>query len=181
MPSIEKKETLPEEVKIVNFIDPKEILFPKICIACGKVAEHQYKKIILGMFKADRDYKQNYSLNLPICFECSENLKMPTGYSSKSGKLLFFSTLIGLPLGISLYFVFYSLFLSISLIAISIVLPFLNYKVKMRKKIKLDDFIKIRLDDNKKLLTFNFFNANYANFIRELNLKKESEEFSLEV
>lgn len=171
----------PEGVKEVNFIDPKEILFPKICIACGKIAEHQYKKTILGTYKVDKDYKLDYSLSLPICFECSEKLKMATGYSSKSGKLLFFSTLIGLPLGISLYFVFYSLFLCMSLIAISIVLPFLNYKAKMRTKIKIDDFIKIRLDDNKKLLTFDFVNANYANFINELNLKEESDEFSLEI
>ena len=101
---------------------------------------------------------------------------MDTGFSSKSGKLLLISSFIGLILAISLYFVIYSILLSISLITISIVLPYLNYNAKMKKKIRLNDFLNIKLGEDKKSLTFDFFNASYANYINEINLKKESEE-----
>ena len=173
---IRKKTQSPVEDKIVNFQNPKDILFPKICVICGATAEYQYKKIIFGTFESNKDYKEDYSLNIPVCFDCSTNLKMDTGYSSKSGKLLLTSSLIGLILAISLYFVIYSILLSISLITISIVLPYLNYNAKMKKKIRLNDFLNIKLGEDKKSLTFDFFNANYANYINEINSKKESEE-----
>lgn len=175
-----KKILSPIEDKIVNFQNPKEILFPKICIICGATGEYQHKKTIFGTFESNKDYKEDYFLNIPVCFDCSTNLKMDTGYYSKSGKLLLASSLIGLILAISLYFVIYSIMLSISLITISIVLPYLNYIAKMKKKIKLNDLLNIKLGEDKKSLTFDFFNANYANYINELNSKKESEEIPQE-
>lgn len=161
---------------MVTFPNPKEILFPKICVVCGAATENQYKKAIIGRFKAALDYKEDYSLNIPICIECLNNSKIASGYSSKSGKLLLFSSFIGLALGISLFFVIYSIFLSISLITISIVLPYLNYKAKTRKKIKIDNFLKVRLSVDGNSLTFDFFNANFARFVNEINTQMESEE-----
>lgn len=166
---------------MVTFPNPKEILFPKICVVCGADTENHYKKAVFGRFKAGVDYKEDYSLSIPICNECLNDSKMASGYSSKSGKLLLFSSLIGLALGISLFFVFYSIFLSISLIALSIVLPYLNYKAKTRKKIRIDDFLKIRFNNISNSLTFDFSNANFAHFINEINTKKESEESSQEI
>ena len=50
-----KKNLLPVENKIVNIQNPKDILFPKICIICGATAEYQYKKIIFGIFESNKD------------------------------------------------------------------------------------------------------------------------------
>jgi len=162
--------------KIVIFHNPKEILFPKVCVICGATAENQYQKTFLGIFEYNKDFKENYNLSIPICSDCSTKVAMKTGYSIKSGKILLFSSLIGLILSISLYFVFYSWLLSISLFAISIVLPYLNYKAKTKNKIKFEDYLSIRLGGDRASLTFIFFNVNYANYICELNLERESEE-----
>jgi len=170
------KKLSPVEDKTVNFQNPEEIQFPKICIVCGATSKYHYEKTIVGRFDSYKDYKEDYSFNIPVCLDCSTNLKINTGLSSKSGKLLLISSLIGIVLAISLYFVFYSIWLSISLIAITIVLPYLNYKAKMKKRIRLGDFLKINLNENNNSLTFNFFNFNYAKYIREINSVKESEE-----
>ena len=173
---IKTKKLPPVEDKIVNFQNPKEIKFPKICIICGATSEFQYKKTILGRFESNKEYKEDYSFNVPVCLDCSTDLNMNTGISSKSGILLLTSGLIGIILAISLYFVFYSIWLSISIIALTIVLPYLNYKAKMKKKINIDDFLKINLNEEKDSLTINFFNFNYANYIKEINSETESEE-----
>lgn len=162
--------------KVVRFHNPKEILFPKVCVICGETAENQIQKTIFGIFEYSKDYKENYTLSIPICSDCSTNVAMKTGYSIKSGKILLFSSLIGLILSLSLYFVFYSWLLSISLIAITIVLPYLNYKAKTKNKLKLEDYLRIRLGGDRASLTFIFSNVNYANYIYKLNLKRESEE-----
>ena len=176
-PSTFKKSPLSQvEDKRVNFQNPKQIIFPKVCVICCETAEHQYKKTIFGSFESNKDYKENYTLDIPICSECSTYIKMNTGLSSKSGKLLLVSSLVGFILGIYLYFVLFSLFLSISLIATSIVLPYLNYKAKMKNRIKFDDYLKIGLGADSTSLTFVFFNANYAKYISEINPKRESEE-----
>ena len=173
---IKTKKLPPVEDKIVNFQNPKEIKFPKICIICGATSEYQYKKTILGRFESNKEYKEDYSFDVPVCLDCSTDLNMKTGISSKSGILLLISGLFGVILAISLYFVFYSIFLSISLVTILIVLPYTNYKAKMKKKININDFLKINLNEDKNSLTFNFFNFNYAKYIKEINSEKESEE-----
>jgi len=173
---INMKKLPPIEDKIVNFQNPEEIIFPKICVVCGATSEHHYEKTIVSRFNTYRDYKEDYSFNIPVCLDCSTNLKIKTGMSSKSGKLLLISSLLGIVLAISLYFVFYSIWLSVSLVALTIVLPYLNYKAKMKKRIRLGDYLKINLNENNQSLTFNFFNLNYARYIREINSIEESEE-----
>ncbi len=164
------------ENNIVKFQNIDKIYFPKICIICGTDTESEYKKIIFDSFESSKDYKEDYYFNLPICNECQKAILKGRDISSKIVKILLISSIIGLILALSIYFLTYSIFFSISLFVIAIIIPYLKYKSKIKHKIRLDKFLKIKLGTDKKRLIFEFFNQNYAKYIKEINLKNESSE-----
>ena len=69
--------------------------FPKICIICGVTTENQYKQNIYGSFVSNKEYKKDYSCNLPICNECVDKVKMKTGISSKFTDGLYITRKVG--------------------------------------------------------------------------------------
>jgi len=174
--TIKKNITQKVEDKIIKFEDTEEILFPKICVICGINTENHYKQTIYGSFVSNKEYKKDYVCDLPVCNECVDKVKMKTGISSKSGQLVLVSCIIGLILAITFYNLTYSIFLSISIFAVSIIIPYLNYRKKTSVKIKLEKFLEIRLSSDNETLAFNFLNPIYVNYIREINTKKENAE-----
>jgi len=161
----------------IEFQVDNDIQFPKICIICGKNTEDQYRKIIHGAFFADRDYNEDYILNIPVCNNCHKNLEIKTGISSKSGILTVISSLIGLILAITLYVIAFSVFLSIGLLAFAIIIPFIKYRAETKKKIEFRDFLTITPSKSEDTLIFVFSNEYYANYINEINTGKiKSEE-----
>ena len=161
---------------IVEFQVDKEINFPKICIVCGANSEDKYNKTIYGAYRANRDYKEDYNLNLPVCNRCKNNVYMKTGFSSLSFKLILIISLIGIIYAVILYFLTFSIFLSIGIVALSILIPYINYKAKTKNKVKMYNYIKVRLGDDKETLIFTFLNEDYSRYIDEINSKKEISE-----
>ncbi|MBY8985462.1 MAG: hypothetical protein KGD65_10360 [Candidatus Lokiarchaeota archaeon] len=174
--TIKKNVSQKIEDKTIKFQDAEEILFPKVCIICGVTTENQYKQNTYGSFIPNKEYKKDYSCNLPICNECVDKVKMKTGISSKSGQLLLISGIIGLILAIYFYILTYSIFLSISIFTTSIILPYLYYLKKTKSKINLDEFLEVTLSDYSETLIFNFLNPLYANYIKDSNTKNEAVE-----
>lgn len=164
------------ESNIVKFQNNEKIYFPKICIICGIDTENEYNKTIFGTFETSKDHKEDYYFSLPICNECKKVILKERDIFSKKVKILLISSIIGLIFALSIYFLTYSIFLSISLFAIVIIIPYLKYKSKIKYKIRLNNFLKIKLGVDKKTLIFEFFNQNYSKYINEINLKKESSE-----
>lgn len=160
----------------LEFQVSRDILFPKICIICGTNTEKKYNKTIYGANIATKDYTEDYILNIPVCINCTKNIDMKTGISSKSGKLILISSLFGLFIGIILYILTYSIFLSIGLFTLAIVLPIIKHRTNTKKKVKLNDFLIIELRNDKKSLKFDFLNEYYSRFIDEINSKKDTSE-----
>lgn len=173
---INKNITHKNEDKIVKFQDTEEILFPKICVICGINTENQYKRYIYGSYVSSKEYKKDYICNLPICNECVEKVKMKKGISSKSGQLVLVSCIIGLITAIFIYTLTYSIFIGISIFTTSLILPYIYYLKKIRRKIKLNEFLEVTLSKDGETLIFNFLNPLYANFIKDSNIKKEAAE-----
>ncbi len=169
------KKKNPQSVKdgIIKFQNAEQIIFPRICIICGNNTENQYNKTIIGSFELNKDYKEDYYLNLPVCVKCMNNIKIQTGFSNKNGKLILISSLIGLILAIAVYVLTYSIIFGLGLFLTLITISYLNYKAKTKNKVKLKDFLRIKLGEDKKTLTFDFLNKNYAQFIDDINSKKE--------
>ncbi len=164
------------EDRLIKFQDTEEILFPKICVICGVITENQYKQTIYGSFVSNKEYKKDFTCNLPVCNECLDKVKMKTGISCKSGQLVVVSCIIGLISAITFYTLTYSIFLSISIFATSIIIPYMNYRKKTRRKIKLKEFLEVTLSEDNETLILNFLNPILANFIKECNTKKEGAE-----
>ncbi len=160
----------------LEFQVARDILFPKICIICGSDTENRYRRTIFGAYEATKDYKEDYIINLPICDDCTKNINIKTGFSSKSGKLILISSLLGLIISPILYFLTFSIFLSISLFTLSVILPIIRYRTKTKKKVKLNDYLMIGLGKDKNSLIFDFLNEYYAKFIDEINSKKDKSE-----
>lgn len=100
---------------------------------------------------------------------------MKKGISSKSGKLLVLISLLGFFLAIAFYFFLNSIFLSIGILVVSIVFPYLYHRSKMKFKIKFDKILKINLNSNDNTLSFTFLNENYAEYLNELNPSRKKE------
>jgi hypothetical protein len=158
----------------------EDILFPKVCVICGTNTENKLKKIFFGTFVPTSEYKEDYIVNIPICKECSDNINMKKGLSSKSGKLILISSLIGLIVSIILYYLTFSIFLSISLFVVSLIIPIVRYMAKIKNKVNLNDYLMISLDKEKKSLKFDFVNEYYANYIDQINLAKDKSGISEE-
>ncbi len=176
MSSFKKAYTQGYKSTPIEFQVNKDILFPKICIICGNHTEDQYRKEVKGAFMASRDYHEDYILNLPVCNNCHKNIEMKTGISSKSGILIVISSLIGLILAFILYTLTLSIFLSIALFTVALVIPFVKYKAKTKKKVKLTDFLLVRLGKNKDTLVFEFPNEYYMRYLDKINVQKENSE-----
>ncbi|MFW9819215.1 MAG: hypothetical protein ACFFE5_06355 [Candidatus Thorarchaeota archaeon] len=174
--AIKKSKSQEFKSKILEFQVTQDIIFPKICVICGTNTENQLKKIFFGNFVATSDYKEDYIINLPICEDCTKNINMKTGFASNSGILILISSLIGFIVSIILYFLTFSIFLSISLFLVSIILPIIRHSRIMKKKVNFNDYLTINLEKDKNSLKFAFTNEYYASYVDKINSNKEKSE-----
>ena len=136
----------------------------------------QHKKIFFGTFTPTSEYKEDYIINIPICEDCTKNINMKTGLSSKSGKLILISSFIGFIVSLIIYFLTLSIFLSISLFVVSLILPIVRHRKKIKKKINLNDYLTIGFEKDKNSLKFDFINEYYASYIDQINSIKDKSE-----
>jgi len=161
-------------IKFNNF---KAIYFPYNCIVCGNTAQKQILKKFYGIYTSKYDYKKDYSFSIPVCEQCKTNIEMKSGLKSKSGKLLLISILLGVILSFIAYSFTFSIFLSIGIVVISFVIPFINYKQKTKSKINFDDFLKIKTSkDDVESVELKFKNEDYVKNLREINFAKLKKE-----
>jgi hypothetical protein len=162
----------------LEFYNLNEIYFPNICIVCGEIAKNRIKKSVYGLYWSKNGYKKNYFFDLPVCNECKLNIEMKTGFVSKSGKLTFFSALIGLVISIILYSLIFSIFLSIGIFATSIIFPYIYHRGILKQKIKINDHLEINPNrvDSVELI---FSNIEYGNTVKEINKSKIDEKFNI--
>ncbi len=174
--AIKKSKSQESMSKTLEFQVTQDILFPKICVICGTNTKNQLKKIFFGTFTPTSEYKEDYIINIPICEDCTKNINMKTGLSSKSGAFIFISSLIGFIVSLILYFLTFSIFLSIGLFVVSLILPIVRHRRKIKKKVNLNDYLMIALEKDKNSLKFDFINGYYANYIDQINSTKDKSE-----
>ena len=157
----------------LEFQNFSEIYFPHICIICRNHADKHIAKNFYGSNTLNKDYKKNYTFSLPVCDSCRNNIEMKTGLSSKSGKLVLLSTILGLIAAILLFLTLNSILLSISIFTIFIIFSVRNYKNKTKSKIKFDNHLKIKIDiKNPDVVELKFSDKEYALALEEINLSK---------
>ena len=160
----------------LEFNNLNEIYFPNICIVCGEIAENRIKKSVYGLYFSKNGYKKNYFFDLPVCNDCKHNIEIKTGLNSKSGKIFLFSALLGLFISIILYTLIFSVFLSIGILATSIIFPYIHYRGKLKQKIKINDHLKININPNNvDSVELKFSNIEYADTVKKINKSKNNE------
>ena len=165
-----KFDSVNNKLEFQNF---SEIYFPHTCIICRNHADKHIAKNIYGSNTLNKDYKKNYTFSLPVCDSCRNNIEMKTGLSSKSGKLVLISIILGLIGAILLFLTLNSILLGISIFTIFIIFSVRNYKNKTKSKIKFDNHLKIRIDiKNPDIVGLEFFDKEYALVLEEINLSK---------
>jgi len=179
--AIKKTKTAGSNNTTLKYPVSSDILFPKICIICGTNTEEKYKKIIHGPNVTTKKYTEEYILNIAVCANCTKGINMKIGIFSKTGKSILIYSLIGLNIGIFLFILTYSIFLTIALIALAVVIPVVKHVAQIKKRVKLNDLLKVRLGNDKESLTFDFLNEFYASYIREINSKKNSSKETEEI
>ncbi len=157
----------------MEFYDVKEIYFPNVCIICGQTTNNTIRRTKLGSYSYMTNSKNDYQFTLPICEKCNNYLKIKTGVFGKEGfKVLFFS-ILGLITSILVGYFTFSIFIGIAIFSLFFIFPYLNYRAKTQKKIRLDQFLKINIKkDLRNTIQMTFVNQNYADYINEINLKK---------
>ncbi len=164
-----------------NFVELKnieEIYFPSVCIICGTETENRVKKNKYGSYIGTRDTKKDYFFNIPVCEDCNSKVNLKTGFANKSGKLLLFSSFLGIILSILFYYIFYSVIFSISILSILILFAYLNYQKKIKTKINLNNYFQVSLKSYDSV-ELTFTNKNYAEFVDKINLEKTKEKEQL--
>jgi hypothetical protein len=174
--AIKKSKSQESIPKTLEFQVTQDILFPKICVICGTNTENQFKKMLFGTFVPTSEYKEDYIMNIPVCEECTKKINMKTGFASKSGKLILISSLIGFIVSLILYTITFSIFFSIGLFLVSLILPIVRHRAKMKKKVNFNDYLIINLDKDKHSLKFDFINEYYASYIDQINSTKDKSE-----
>ena len=165
-----KFDSVNNKLEFQNF---SEIYFPHTCIICRNHADKHIAKNIYGSNTLNKDYKKNYTFSLPVCDSCRNNIEMKTGLSSKSGKLVLISIILGLIVAILLFLTLNSILLGISIFTIFIIFSIRNYKIKTKSKIKFDNHLKIRIDiKNPDIVELEFFDKEYALVLEEINFSK---------
>jgi len=98
---------------------------------------------------------------------------MKTGLSSKSGKLILLSFILGPIIAILLFLTLNSILLSISIFALFIILTARNYKSKTKSKIKFENHLKIQINPkNPDIVELEFSDKEFAKALEEINLSQ---------
>jgi len=153
----------------IKFQDIEEFYLPENCLICGDETENRIEKSEYGSYTSTKDYKKNYKFKLPICDECNSNINLKAG---KSGIILWLSVILGISLGIMVYYLTYSLILSVAVFTVLFIFPFLKYRAKIRPRIKLSDFLHMKVIPNEELVQFTFINKDYAKFVNKINSER---------
>jgi len=153
----------------VKFQGINEFYFPKNCIICSEETENRIEKSEYGSYTSTKDYKKDYKFKLPICDVCNSNINLKAG---KSGIILLLSVILGISLGIIVYYLTYSIILSVAVFIVLFIFPFVNYRAKIRPRIKLSDFLLVKVIPNEELVQFTFFNKDYARYVNKINSEK---------
>ena len=146
--------------KTIKLQGVDEVFFPKNCIVCGKETENRIIKTHSGSFTRIKEYKKDYTFKLPVCKECNANFNLKAG---KSGVILFMGIISGISLAFLIYYLTYTLLLSIAVFTVLVIFPFLSYRAKIKPRVKLSDYMQMKVIPNEELVQFSFRDRQYTN------------------
>ena len=152
----------------VEFYEAKDICFPNICIICGKETKKKFKKSIKGTVNSVESQYKIHHFDLPICNKCQNFLKIDFNPSSK---VLITSTVVGCIASILIGIFTYSILFAIVLASLSFLIPYFNYRIKKKNKLRIENFIKFQIVNNDKKIIITFINENYAEYVMKVNSK----------
>ncbi|MBD3194157.1 MAG: hypothetical protein GF317_03820 [Candidatus Lokiarchaeota archaeon] len=156
----------------INFKDIDKLIFPKVCLKCGKNTESTYQKMLYGKFIPEKSFRNNYLISLPICLECKDNLKIKTGFQNKWIKSLLLFSIVGIIFMMIILLNTYSILMGISILIITILIPIILYQRSIKNKVRLDQFFRMNLVEGKQdIIEITLLNNNYVNFLKKVNSK----------
>ena len=162
---MEKVKDFSNEKKL-KFKGIDEVYFPKNCMICGEETENRIENTNLGSFTSTKEYKKDYKIKLPVCNRCDENINLKAG---KNGVILFMGFILGISLGILIFYLTYTILLSIAVFIVLVTFPYLSYRTKIKPRIKLSDFMQMKVIPNEELVLFSFKDKQYANYVYTIN------------
>jgi hypothetical protein len=167
---LNKAKSQEKPLKSVEFKETDEILFPDLCVICGKKTESRLERKIYGKFINNRSYKSNYHISLPICSNCKHKVNIKSGIDNIFAKLAILFSISGGMGGIIVGIYTYSIILAITIPILSFLISFFFYWKSIKKRIKLDTYCKIELMVGQEdTIKFSFRNIEYAKFIEDAN------------
>ena len=160
----------------IEFLDVDELFFPNICLTCGKNTENKIQKSIIGNFIGGKEKHKDYHLNLPLCIECVQKMKIKRDKEKQKAIFIF---IIGLVTGFSLLYAYASIFIGIATITFCSVFSFFHYKNKTSSIIEFEKYLQLKSKStsnaiNGDVLQMTFLNDNYASYLGQVNLKHNS-------
>lgn len=172
--STEANDKIIAKENMIEFYNVENIFFPSNCLICGIKTNNRLSKSILGFFSHNKNQKKDYYFSIPICNKCRSYIRIKTGVSSKEGKKVIFFSIIGLIFSIIIGLLTFSFILSMTIFSIFFIFPYLNYRVKIKSKIQLSEFIHIqRKGNDNNTIKITIFNNSYANYIKKFNLNRQ--------
>ena len=163
-------EILIEDLTSIEFGERDEILFPDVCIICGKRTESRIEVRKIGKFSSNKSFRNNYYFKFPICDECKLRLKIKTGFDNIIIKLLILITIIGAIVGLILGLLTHSIVMALTIPLSSFLIPFFLYLRSIKDKLHIDDYFNIEIIPGEdEIIRFSFLNSQYAKFIKNHN------------
>ena len=157
--------------KDIEFHNFEDISFPTICLLCGKETKSHIIKEFYGRLYDAHDFKKNHLFAIPVCSKCKGILaKDKTGENKAKNKVVWLS-LVGVGLAVGNFFLTYSLFFSIFIVALFFLIPFSEFRIKYKSehRIELEDYLKIEITKYGNSIKLKFKNKDYARFVHDLN------------
>ena len=162
-----------KELVTIELEERDQILFPDLCIICGKRTESRIEHRMQGKFIPNKSYRNTYEFKFPICNECGLRLKIKTGIKIIFGKLIIISIICGAIVGLILGLLTYSIAMALTIPLISFLISLFFYFRSIKDKLHLEDYFNIViLPGQQDTIRFSFRNSQYAEFIKENNLNK---------
>jgi hypothetical protein len=158
----------------IEFYEVDSIYLPKICLVCGKTTDYAIEKSLIGDFSYDKEKRKDFHIKIAICEDCNRRICLTK--SAKPIKITLFS-LLGLLGALILYYFTLSLFMALTIFAISFFVSFLYCSSRDNKILYLNRFLELKTtslsrDTADDVLQMKFFNEHYKNHVIKINLEQ---------
>lgn len=162
------------ENKILEFKNPEEIIFPQICVVCGKnTTNYSFRSFFGTLYSEDRK-KTDYKIKFPLCKKCKIKAS-PKKLNSIHLCLLFsIPIFFGIFFGILIYMYSRAILMSIFVFILILTGWYLVFRKLRELKFDLDELFEVSANSNEKTVVFKIHNGTFRDYIYKINSGEEN-------